>query len=235
MSWRKETGEARWSGTDRVVNILYDTCQVNWHVSGYIYIAWVFVCASALTAIPYILVQLLFGVGSVLGQLAAFAVFGAGAAVIVRLSFSWFERKFPVVPRFYTRRWELVGANGKLTLKAGGFDGKLDAAEVTRRKGASWSVAIDRIERVEAGLTCEWLPARRYPGAPTKQLGHERVPTHEYQTYLHLDDGSRRVIFTINAEREASATLALSIRNWIENERRKNVCETFGLSEGFAV
>lgn len=78
------------------------------------------------------------------------------------------------------------------------------------------------VARVESGLTRDWAPARRYR---THIVGSllRRVPDHEYQTFLVLADGSRRVVRTVNADREGTAMLAHSIRAWLE-ACRLNAC-----------
>jgi hypothetical protein len=81
-----------------------------------------------------------------------------------------------------------------------------------------WTVDLDQIARVEASPTTEWIKVRDYRGdGKEKSLG--LIPAAEYQTFLVLRDTSRRVIYTANADREGCATLAHSIREYLESVR----------------
>jgi hypothetical protein len=104
------------------------------------------------------------------------------------------------------------------------------------RSGPKWTIALDSVSRVESGLTIEWQPAREYEGGSDSPFKHQPIPRYEYQTFLFLNDGSRRVILTANADREGCGTLAASIREWLEEARARSqnlIVHSFG--EGFAM
>lgn len=126
---------------------------------------------------------------------------------------------FPKPDLFIRREWKLTATQGALVYRAGAFSAPLDAFQVSR-DGPSWSVPIGAVARVESSLTADWQPARKYEGHPSYvRDGVCGVPKSEYQTFLLMNDGSRRVIQTVNADREGSLVLAQSIRCWLEEHR----------------
>lgn len=238
MSWRK-TGEARWEGRDFIHAPFFETRQVQSYAVGMVGLGAVLAIACAVAGIPGVLIVLLvlhLGLPIWIGQFAQYMLIAIAAYYIFRLTAEKFAFGLLPVQRFYSRGWKLLGTDGKLALQAGQFDGLINADEVSGRSPSSWAVALDSIERVEVGLTRDWIPARQYHGAPSKQRGYDHVPAHEYQTYLHLSDGTRRVILTANADREGCAALAHSVRAWIDGERRNATRQHVAAGgEGFAV
>lgn len=77
----------------------------------------------------------------------------------------------------------------------------------------SWWAPLDVITSVEVGRTVDWIPSRR------SGLGHAPVSEFEWQVFLFMADGSRRVIHSVNARRESAARLAASIKSWIDGQR----------------
>lgn len=126
--------------------------------------------------------------------------------------------------KFIDREWTLSAARDQLFYRAGEFDAPLSANEVSR-DGNDWSVELDDIARVESGPTTQWQAVRHYEGAPFNQ-GLSAIPRMESQTFLFLTDGSRRVILTVNGDPESAATLAHSIRSWIESHRNESKVKT---------
>lgn len=96
-----------------------------------------------------------------------------------------------------------------------------------------WTVRLSDIARVETGPTREWIGARKL-GA----IVHE-VTAFESQTFLFMNDGSRHVICSVNGDREATATLAQSVRAWLEERKAETAKKAAtcggGAREGFAV
>ena len=135
---------------------------------------------------------------------------------------------------FIERDWSLALRDDKLAYKAGKFSAEMNPKEVSR-DGSSWSVPLDAVARVESGLSKEWQAVRRYPLRGSDWLSRYFIPDHEYQTFLFLSDGSRRVVQTANADREGSAMLALSIRSWIETHRAHMTVRARVGAEGFAL
>lgn len=120
-----------------------------------------------------------------------------------------------------TRRWSLTASAGGFVYRAGPFDRPLDPLQITR-DGSRWSVRLDAVARVEAGCTVEWDRVRRYEGKPSDSLdGIAKIPGNEYQTFIFMADGSRRVIYTGNGDREGAGMLAHSIGTWIEARRNE--------------
>ena len=77
----------------------------------------------------------------------------------------------------------------------------------------SWAVPLDQIASVEAGKTTDWQLVRKY-----SRKDYEIPPT-EWQTFLVLNDQTRRVVHHANAAREECAALAASIRAHVEGLR----------------
>lgn len=126
--------------------------------------------------------------------------------------------------KFICRSWMLSASGDHVIYRAGDFDAPLDAG-AAGRNGTAWSVRLDEIARVESGATSQWQAVRRYEGAPFNQ-GLREIPRMEFQAFLYLNDGSRRVIFIANGDPESVGTLAQSIRDWIETRRRTGRVKT---------
>jgi hypothetical protein len=77
----------------------------------------------------------------------------------------------------------------------------------------SWSVHLNHIGSVEVGRAVDWTPAR------STGLSQTPVSPYEWQVFLFLTNGSRRVIYSVNADRESAATLAASIKSWADRQR----------------
>lgn len=135
-----------------------------------------------------------------------------------------------------TRRWFLKATVDGLTYSAGHFSRALDPIDVSAH-GISWSVKLASIARVESAHTTEWQAGRVYEGGPGGRAGPAAVPPHEYQTFLFLADGSRRVFCTVNIHREDAATLAHSVRSWLEAMKAQAVVpvRTYARAEGFDI
>lgn len=117
------------------------------------------------------------------------------------------------------RPWTLTATASEFVYHAGPFSAPLDPFQVSR-DGSHWSVRFDGVARVEASRTIEWDSVRRYEGKPFgSRYGLANIPSVEYQVFLFMADGSRRVIHTRNSDREGAGTLAHSIRSWIEARR----------------
>lgn len=145
--------------------------------------------------------------------LLGLTLLGAGVAVII---FAATKAK-PGTGIF--RSWKLTATASELFYDAGPFSAPLDPYQVAR-KGSHWSVLLNAVARVEAGRTVEWDSVRRYEGKPMdSREGFAKIPDVEYQVFLFMADGSRRVIYTVNGDREDAGTLAHSIRSWIEAQR----------------
>ncbi len=129
-------------------------------------------------------------------------------------------------PNFDTRAWTLTGDALGLSYQA--------PASVYL-EAARWSVQLDQIARVETGRTVDWQAGRDYG----RYLGQRIVtaPSAEYQAFLFLTDGSRRVFHVVNADREEAETLAHSVRAWLEARKKETAARTlqFGICEGFDV
>jgi hypothetical protein len=87
-----------------------------------------------------------------------------------------------------------------------------------RFSGPNFKVAVSEIARVEIDNTVKYTPARDYGGAGREQ-DFKTVPEHEWQVFLFMADGTRRVIHHANADRDDCAALAASIRSWLESTR----------------
>lgn len=100
-------------------------------------------------------------------------------------------------------RWSLDLRDGRFHYQAASYWWPLVAGK------ASWSAGLDDVARVEAGARAEWQPTR--PGF----IGKRPTPRDEWQTFLFLSDGSRRVVATVHEGREEMLQLAHSIRSYV--------------------
>lgn len=153
---------------------------------------------------------------------------------IVRPSNRLRLNEIPSPGLFICRDWSLQVIDGQLVYRAGPFSNEMDPNEVSR-DGSSWRVPLNAVARVESGLTAEWHGVRHYPILEWKLGALKTVPAAEYQTFLFLNDGSRRVFHTVNADREGSITLAQSIRAWIEDRRSKTSLAQRSDGEGYGL
>lgn len=99
--------------------------------------------------------------------------------------------------KFIGQAWTLAASNDGITFK--GND--------------RWAVSLDAVARVETARTVEYTPARQFGS----QL--RNTPADEWQTFIFLNDGTRRVIYHANADRDGCAALAASIREYVEAAR----------------
>lgn len=103
--------------------------------------------------------------------------------------------------------------------------------ESGNRPAESWKASLADIARVEAGATKQWIASRR--------LGNVIHPVSdaEWQVFLFMNDGSRRVICSINGNREPAATLAQSVRSWLEAMKARPAvpARSYARAEGFDI
>ncbi|HEV2817038.1 MAG TPA: hypothetical protein VGW40_07440 [Allosphingosinicella sp.] len=183
-----------WSGGDRRLNPLHATRPRAFFVGGWL-----------------VLVPLLVLLGFVFGprgmipkgavELMLIVAFFPGVAV---LAYGF------LMPRF------LEGLRWRLSLESNGLHYQAQsywAPFVSSPEG--WAVPLASIARVETGATADWEPVRR------AVLREKPVPREEVQTFLFMDDGSRRVIATVHGGRESMSTLAHSIRSWLQAMRER--------------
>lgn len=241
MSWsvaKRPNGRATWSGTDVLFDPYKHRRQATFIGAGFAIVAGAGFAAHFLNGLVSLLLgEVLyrpgygatrwepFGVEIVWRDALAF--FFVGLAVIGAAWTLWRASRTARMPDGWFRRaWTLSAGGGVIRYCAGDFPPGLDPFEV---ESPAWSVRLDQVSRVESGLTREWQPGRKYGGGPifandrsTGMIfssGVLEVPSVEYQTFLFLADGSRRVIYTVNANRQSAGTLAQSIRSWIEEAK----------------
>jgi hypothetical protein len=101
---------------------------------------------------------------------------------------------------FFGDTWQLVARPDSLQLQL------TKNAKLRER----WFVPLNAVSRVETARTADFTPARKYG---SQWLG---TPEHEWQVFLFLNDGTRRVIHQANAARDDCAALAASIREYVE-------------------
>lgn len=134
------------------------------------------------------------------------------AALVVVVNLVWWGFQ---PAEWIKRTWTLTASPDGLTLETDGDGGGI--------LDWGWSVKLADIARVEVAATAEWEPGRRYWRGDTFDTNYKdsvrRVSPAEVQAFLFMADGSRRVICTVNAGRESAATLAHSIRSWLDAQR----------------
>ena len=123
-----------------------------------------------------------------------------------------------------------IGRYGEV--KAENFQGlSFHRTKSTNRPAELWKASLADIARVEAGSTKQWIGSRR--------LGNVIHPVSdgESQTFLFMNDGSRRVICSINGNRESAAMLAQSVRAWFEGAKASAVVPSkiYTRAEGFDI
>jgi hypothetical protein len=97
-----------------------------------------------------------------------------------------------------------LGSAWSLTARADGF---------AFQGAAIWTASFNAIGRVEIAQTKDYQPTRRYAYAL------DDIPADEWQVFLFMVDGTRRVIHHASADRDGCAALAASIRGWLESAR----------------
>ena len=200
MTWRRESGRDGlpiWRGRDSIVNVH----QVEaWEVMGCGYpLGW-----GLLIGGFFLLNTGEHGIGATLTSLLGWVCFLCGGATL--LCFWLIGRGGGLSGRsFFDEGWSLS------EIRTDTFHGLVfKRMESANRPAESWAASLAEIARVEAGATKQWISSRR--------LGNviHSVTDVECQTFLFMNDGSRRVICSINGDREAAATLAQSVRAWFE-------------------
>jgi hypothetical protein len=240
MNWHSKTapcGAPVWTGLDHIVDPWWDN-RARSHVYdniaegvmiGLLFLGISFCLESAFLYSPW-------GIQGWRGSTAVAIIYLCAAPTCGVIAWRMaIKRDWKLPSRFFERRWTLQAKDGQLIYEAKPFSLGLDPLEVCRH-GSSWHVAVDEIARVESGLTVEWQPGRRYETGPLWHAKNLAVSQYEFQTFLFLNDGTRRVIFTSNANREGCGSLATSIRAWLENARAQ-ARRSGGVSaeEGFAL
>lgn len=119
-----------------------------------------------------------------------------------------FSMRAPSSPKFIGPKWVITSYGDGLAF----------------RGNDEWAVNLDEIARIETGQTCEFTPSRDYRGlVPLPLLSSKEdwqtTPKTEWQTFLFLNDSTRRVIYHANADRDGCAALAHSIRSYLETAR----------------
>lgn len=223
MNWQGKNapgGASVWTGLDHIVDPWWDN-RARSHVYdnigegvmiGLLFLGISFCLESAFLYSPW-------GIQGWRGSYAAFIIYLCASPTCAVIAWRMaIKRDWKLPSRFFERRWTLTAIDGQLVYEAKPFSFGLDAYGVSR-DGSRWRVSVDEIARVESGLTVEWQPARRYETGPLWAEKHQPISKYEFQTFLFLNDGTRRVIFTSNANREGCGALATSIRAWLENAR----------------
>lgn len=202
MTWQRETGRDGlpvWRGWDSIVNAHRHQARENYGcgypaIGGMVLLALVFIFAGSTGG------RAVDALGAVVGWLLLIAA-APGVFVIWKL-----EKDGGVSARaFFDEQWTLF------EVKNATFHGLAFRRKASgNRPAESWTAPLSEIARVEAGMTKQWIGSRRI-GA----LIHEVSP-YEAQAFLFMNDGSRRVICSVNGNLEATATLAQSVRSWLE-------------------
>lgn len=111
---------------------------------------------------------------------------------------------------------EFIGDEWQLVARPDGLQLQLKPSAKMRER---WAVPLDAIARVETARTAEYMPARYLAHVIDPMGRRQAVPEHEWQTFLFMADGTRRVIYHANAARDECAALAASIREYVESAR----------------
>lgn len=194
MAWTKEIGPdglPRWRGKDTIYNYAnsFNPAMIT---AGAIMVAFpLFMGAFA-------------GGGSVGKFLAGFL-----SLIMIPCGAAFLLHSFLVRQKFIGDEWQLVASPDGLQLQLKG------AARMRER----WAVPLGAVGRVEVARSAEYTPAREYPRGLMGGGGFQNTPAHEWQTFLFLNDGTRRVIYHANAARDDCAALAASIREYVESAR----------------
>lgn len=200
MTWKRDNGPdglAVWHGHDSIVNLHQ---RQAWENLGCGYPAFGMILCLAVT---FVFMGVTGGrpvdaIGAVIGCLML-----VGCAPVAWVIWTLEKDGGPSTRAFFDEAWTLR------EIKSGSFHGlAFLRRESETRPAESWTSALSEIARVEAAPTKHWLSARNL-GA----VSHE-VTAHEGQAFLFLNDGSRRVVCSINGDLESAATLAQSVRSW---------------------
>jgi hypothetical protein len=230
-----------WSGRDRILNLNLARHWINYVSIGCAPALALLVAVTALYVWCTELAEDLLPYGSAHLGFMTFDWQDSGATILWLVllalvgSVSWcvfvrVEAAIPLLPSaMFDRDWKLHAGEGGMTLtyRASEFSPYLAQAGVG---GSHWSVSLNDIARVESGRTAEWIPHRAMAHGPLWASGRDgdgvlfgggfvAVPPTEYQAFLFLNDGSRRVISTLHNGREETAKLAASVRAWVEAQR----------------
>jgi hypothetical protein len=223
MSWKRENvrnGLSIWRGRDSIVNLHQHQA---WEAMG--------------CGIPGVAVTVIMGLvflaeasgkngvagslGTFLGYLVLLPGLGAGALIFAIMCKGGLSTR-----SFFDEEWTLREKQSAT------FQGlTFRRMESGNRPAESWSAPLADIARVEAGATQQWISSRR--------LGNVLHPVSEAesQVFLFMNDGSRRVIYSINGNREVAATLAQSVRSWLEAMKARPVepLRSYARAEGFDI
>jgi hypothetical protein len=222
MSWKRENGPeglSVWRGRDSIVNLhqlqAYDSAG----------------CLYPLLAVVLVIAVLFIAEGGgdrpidLISSLAGWVMLLASAPVV------WLVWKLGQggglsTRSFFDEEWMLR------EMQSATFQGlAFRRMESSNRSAESWSAPLADIARVEAGATQQWISSRR--------LGNVFHPVSEAesQVFLFMNDGSRRVICSINGNREVAATLAQSVRSWLEAMKARPAAplRSYARAEGFDI
>jgi hypothetical protein len=165
------------------------------------------------------------------GPLGALSVVTGGAILLVCAPVIWAVWKLQQggglsTKSFFDEQWALW------EVKTATFHGlAFRRVESDSRPAESWKASLADIARVEAVATKQWIASR--------QLGNVIHPVTdvEWQAFLFMNDGSRRVICSVNGNRELAATLAQSVRSWLEAMKTRAVvpARSYARAEGFDI
>lgn len=223
-----------WYGVDSLFDVLFEKRFSDWWVDTAIVVTTFIVCAIGAVFGPLVIWTAIFEWKNGLDAIIFLVILWAIGSLVALCLFLDRGKYLTRPSKFIARQWTLRAGENGLVYEAGAFSPWLDPFGV-ERSGQSWSVTVDQIARVESGLTTEWQFMREYDGGGWLVERHQPIPKAEFQTFLYLNDGSRRVILTANADREGCGTLAASIRMWLEDVRGKANRSVPIFDEGFAL
>lgn len=204
MTWKREQSADSlpvWSGSDSIYNVEKEKVTNN----GCGAVAGAFIIVISLFLFAVTLSEWMDGNQTVMPVAVV-----TGPLILIMMAFAayWIWLFFNLGPLKF-KDW--LRHDWRLTASQAGF---------AYQGRESWAVDLGDVARVETSKTHEWEKVRDYGrliGAKIKII--DEIPSGEYQTFLVLRDTSRRVIYTANADREGCATLAHSIREYLESVR----------------
>lgn len=225
MSWQTN-GAGAWAGEKNTLNPMYVA-----HPSldkGFGAVRRIGIGGALVTA-PFLIFAVLFslnewhGIGSVL-----FIALPA-ALMLVCLWASTIGNEYGrafTKAQFLREEWGLSLAGNRLDYRA--HDG--------------WAVAVGDVSRVEIAKTADYTGTRNVNHL-TRALGVKpsidfsafKVPENEWQVFLFMADGTRRVVHHANADRDGCAALAASIRSALAAATAKPAAISAPPSQGFAL
>lgn len=203
--WMKETaadGSPIWRGTDSVYN------QHRLPTLPLKLLRFALLGALAFFIFALLVLDPWTRIGSKLSALFwVFTMFGVGAMVISRIVKSAERKRHN--KKFVGAKWMIVVANNQI---------KIGLSHTDTSDMVSENIPLDKISRVEICKTADYTLTR------IAEVGfgygqHVKVSEHEWQTFLFLNDGTRRPIYHANADRDGCAALAASIREYLETAR----------------